>query len=301
MLCSNLRERGARVLYVDLPEDCGVNGVDDLVGLWGSDRVLDLITKGAYDPQVEDRKKTLILTEIGNAERFAEAYRGDVHYCHQTDKWLVWNDARFAPDQDAQVERYAKATIRQLYRDALTLEDKESKEAALKFALRSESDHGIRALLSRAAAEEGIPILANDLDADPWLLNVVNGTIDLRTGDLRAHSRADCISKLAPVSFDPDAKCPRWMQFLEQVFEPHPDAIPFVQRAIGYTLTGDIREECLLLLHGTGRNGKGTLLKPCKRRSATTHLRRTSRPSSRRGMTVGRAMTLPTCAGGGSS
>lgn len=259
-LANELRSRGARILFIDIPADAGVNGVDDLIGMWGPERVLDLIATSDYDPQAADPKR-LVLTEIGNAERFAAQFRGEVRYCHQLSSWLVWDQTRLAPDQDAQVERYAKATIRQLYRDALTLEDKEAKEAALKFALRSETDHGIRALLSRAAAEDGIPILANDLDADPWLLNVANGTIDLRRGELRSHSHSDCISKLAPVAFDPEATCPRWTQFLGEVFESHPDAITFLQRAVGYSLTGDIREGCLFLLHGTGRNGKGTLLK----------------------------------------
>jgi putative DNA primase/helicase len=257
MLAQELRSRGAIVRFVDIPADAGINGVDDLVGAWGSDRVLDLIQSSAYDPQ--ERKKPLVLTEIGNAERFVEAYRGDVHFCQQS--WLVWDGTRFAPDEDKKVERYAKATIRQLHSDALAIEDKETREATVKFAMRSESDHGIRALLSRAAAEEGVTIGADDLDTDPWLLNVLNGTIDLRTGDLRPHSREDLISKVAPVRFDPDALCPRWMEFLAQVFEPHPDAIPFVQRGFGYSLTGIIREECFFLLHGIGRNGKGTLLK----------------------------------------
>jgi putative DNA primase/helicase len=258
-LAKELRSRGAHILFIDIPSDAGVNGVDDLIGVWGTNRVLDLIANTAYDPQ--DRKGPLVLTEIGNAERFVEAYRGHVRYYQQTNSWLVWDGTHFAPDEYKKVERYAKGTIRQLYRDALTIEDKEGKQAALKFALRSETDHGIRALLSRAAAEEGVPVVANDLDIDPWLFNVLNGTIDLRTGKLRPHNPDDLISKVAPVRFDPDARCPRWMQFLEEAFEPHPDAIPFVQRAVGYSLTGDIREECLLLLNGTGRNGKGTMLK----------------------------------------
>jgi putative DNA primase/helicase len=258
-LAKELRNRGAHVFFVDIPPDAEVNGVDDLIGAWGSDRVLDLITTATYDPQ--DRKGPLVLTEIGNAERFVETYRGDAHFHQQANEWLVWDGTRFAPDETKKVERYAKATIRQLQSDALAIEDKETREAALKFALRSESDHGVHALLSRAAAEEGITIGANDLDTDPWLLNVLNGTIDLRTGELRPHSRDDLLSKVAPVRFDPDALCARWTGFLGEVFQPHPDAIPFVQRAIGYSLTGDIREECLLLLHGTGRNGKGTFLK----------------------------------------
>jgi Domain of unknown function (DUF3854)/D5 N terminal like len=137
MLAQELRTRGAVVRFVDIPADTGVNGVDDLIGMWGSERVLDLITTRAYDPQVEARNKTLILTEIGNAERFVEAYLGEVHFHSDRESWLVWDGTRYAEDKKKAVERYAKATIRQLQRDALTIEDKETKEAALKFALCS--------------------------------------------------------------------------------------------------------------------------------------------------------------------
>jgi putative DNA primase/helicase len=259
-LAKELRSRGARILFIDIPDVDGVNGVDDLIGAWGSDRVLDLIRSMAYDPQTRSKTEAPVLSEIGNAERFANAYRGEVLYCHSLRTWYVWDSTRFAPDQDAQVERYAKKIVRQLCRDAAAIDDKETREATLKFALRSESDHGIRALLSRAAAEEGIPVRVNDLDADNWLLNVQNGTIDLRTGELRPHSPTDFISKMAPVLYDPKAGCPRWMAFLNEIFAPHKDLLEFVQKAVGYSLTGDIREECLLLLNGTGRNGKGTFL-----------------------------------------
>jgi putative DNA primase/helicase len=260
LLAQELRTRGAHVLLVDLPADASVNGVDDLLGIWGKDRVLDLIMTAAYDPQTQSKSQHPILTEIGNAERFANRYLGVVLYCHQLNSWLVWDETRFAPDEDARVERLAKESVRQFHRDALSIEDKETRDAALKFAMRSESDHAIHALLNRAAAEEGLTVRVNDLDAAPWLLNVQNGIIDLRTGNLRRHNPSDCISKLAPVRFDPMARCPRWLQFLEEVFSPHPDLLDFIQRAVGYSLTGDIREECLFLLNGTGRNGKGTFV-----------------------------------------
>jgi putative DNA primase/helicase len=258
LLARELRARGAVVRFIDIPADVGVNGVDDLIGAWGSDRVLDLIHTSAYDPL--SKTEAPVLSEIGNAERFANTYRGVVLFCHSLQTWFVWDETRFAPDEDAQVERYAKKVVRQLCHDALAIDDKDRREATLKFALRSESDHGIRALLNRAAAEDGIPVRVNDLDADGWLLNVQNGTINLCTGQLGPHNPENCISKLAPVRFDPTARCPRWLQFLNEIFAPHPDLLDFVQRSVGYSLTGDIREECLLLLHGTGRNGKGTFL-----------------------------------------
>ncbi|HMF50546.1 MAG TPA: phage/plasmid primase, P4 family [Candidatus Saccharimonadales bacterium] len=255
-----LCDRGAVVSFVDIPADAGVNGVDDLLGAWGKDRVIALIETGAYDPQAESKSQAPILSEIGNAERFANMYRGEALYCHSLKSWFVWDQTRFAPDEDAKVERFAKKIVRQLCHDALALDDKDTREATIKFALRSESDHGIRSLLNRAAAEDGIPIRVNDLDTDGWLLNVQNGTINLHTGKLGPHNPQELISKLAPVGFDPTASCPRWLQFLKEIFEPHPDLLDFVQKAVGYSITGDVREECLFILNGTGRNGKGTFI-----------------------------------------
>jgi D5 N terminal like/Domain of unknown function (DUF3854) len=296
-LAKELRRRGARILFIDVPVDAGVNGVDDLVDAWGRDRVLDLIISGAYDPQTRSKNEAPVLTQMGNAERFANEYRGEVLFSHSLRSWFVWDDIRFVPDEDAQVERYAKKIVRQLRQDAHAMEDEDKRKATLKFALRSESDHGIRALLNRAAAEDGIAVRINDFDVDGWMLNVLNGTIDLGTGKLNPHSPENYISKLSPVRFDPAARCPRWLQFLDQIFAPRPDLIEFVQRAIGYSLTGDIREECLFLLHGTGRTEKEHFSEPSKEYWATTHPRRTFRHSPPGEMTVVHPTTWLICAG----
>jgi putative DNA primase/helicase len=117
------------------------------------------------------------------------------------------------------------------------------------------------AMIRLAESERGIPVSPDELDRDAWLLNCANGTIDLRTGELLAHRPDDLITNLVGLEYDPDAKCPRWERFLTEIFEPHHDIIPFIQRAAGYSLTGDTREECLFLLWGIGRNGKGTFIK----------------------------------------
>jgi len=201
------------------------------------------------------------LTEIGNAERLVAQYGGDIRYCHPVRAWLLWDGRRWSMDETAEIERLAKSAVRSLYQDALKIADEEQRKLWIRFAMKSDTDHGIRAMLSRAAAEEGIPVRVADLDPDPFLLNAVNATINLKTGELLAHRREHYITKSAPVRYDPAARCPRWMQFLAEVFDPHPDIPAFIQRAVGYSLTGDIREECLFLLYGTGRNGKGTLLR----------------------------------------
>ncbi len=95
-------------------------------------------------------------------------------------------------------------------------------------------------------------------DADPWLMGVVNGVVDLRTGRLRPGRRDDHITMSTAVPFDPDQPCPRWERFVAEIFAADAAQIDYVQQAAGYSLTGDTSEQCLFLQDGTGANGKGT-------------------------------------------
>src|SRR5262249_23526841 len=103
-------------------------------------------------------------------------------------------------------------------------------------------------------------ILHTSLDADPWLLNVQNGTVDLRTGELREHRRDDLITKVAPVDFDPDAECPTWVAFLNRAMAGDATLVDYLQRFVGYCLTGATTEHVLVFLYGGGANGKSTFL-----------------------------------------
>src|SRR5205807_1701910 len=115
---------------------------------------------------------------------------------------------------------------------------------------------GVRNMV--AMAKSDLPIGLEELDTDPWLFNVENGTIDLRTGEIREHRREDFITKLAPVTFDPAAECPLWEQFLRTIFEGNEELIGYMRRLVGYCLTGVTEEHILPFLHGTGANGKST-------------------------------------------
>src|SRR5712664_3932568 len=104
------------------------------------------------------------------------------------------------------------------------------------------------------------PIKADTFDADPWTLGVTNGVIELKTGKQREARREDFLTKRSPVEYDQKARCPCFLAFLRNIFDGNQALVDFVQRAAGYTLTGDTREQCLFLLYGTGANGKSTLL-----------------------------------------
>jgi P4 family phage/plasmid primase-like protien len=197
------------------------------------------------------------LTDLGNSERFVREHGKNVRYCYPWRKFLVWAGKRWEPDEVGWVSRLAKRTVRAIYQEAADAEDAERSKALARHALRSESEPKIRAMLELAKSE--LAVRLDKLDAAPWLLNVENGTIDLRTGELREHRREDLITKIAPVRYDPQAESPTFERFLERILPSEP-LRRFVRRVIGYAASGVVSEEVLVILHGTGDNGKTTLM-----------------------------------------
>ncbi len=142
-----------------------------------------------------------------------------------------------------------------------TEEDKKEQTAILQWAHKSESAERRGAMLRLAATDsEKIQVVPEQFDADSWLLNCANGIVDLRTGELHPHKREVLATKLVPVSYDPLAKAPIFEKFLREIMQGSQELIEFLQLALGYTLTGETKEQCLFFLHGTGSNGKTTLL-----------------------------------------
>jgi putative DNA primase/helicase len=188
----------------------------------------------------------------------------DLHYVHAWKRWLVWDGRRWARDETAEVERRAKATVRTIYEEAAQAEDSGTRKALSKWAAASETRTGLTNMLALAASEPGIPVIPAQLDCSPWLFNVSNGTIDLKTGEIQPHRRENLITKLAPVEYNPDAQAPTWIAFQERIL-PSEDLRLFLQRAVGYSLTGDTSEQILMLCHGVGANGKTTLLETTSR------------------------------------
>ncbi len=200
------------------------------------------------------------LTDSGNAEYFAQRYGALVRYDHARARWLLWRQHRWHPDVDAEIRRLAKAAVRRRLDDAAQTEHADERARLAKWALSSESHPRLNALLTLAQAERPIADTGDTWDPDPYLLGVPNGVIDLSTGQLRAGRHEDRITLNVAVPFDPEATCPRWERFMAEVFAGNQDLVAFLQRAIGYSLTGRTGEQCLFLCYGTGANGKGTLL-----------------------------------------
>ena len=153
----------------------------------------------------------------------------------------------------------AKQTARKILAEASTVEDKDRRESLIKWARQTENQKRLNPMIAPASSEEGIPILPEELNTNPGLLNVENGTINLLTGKLQPHRRKDLITALAPVRFDPDAKCPLYEATLDRFFAKNPELIAFWDRLCGIFLTGDVQNRCLPILYGMGDNGKTTI------------------------------------------
>ena len=204
--------------------------------------------------------KGLRFTDTGLAELLVKHHGADLRYCHPWKKWLCWDGMRWKLDDTATAEQFGKLTVRAIFAAAAAEPDDVLRAQLVKFATTSESATRRAAMLKLAQCEPGIPVLPASLDNNPWLLNCINGTLDLRTGNLRQHDRADLITKLCPVRFDATAQCPRWLEFLDRIFSSNSAIIQFVQRVCGLCLTGDVSEQILLVFHGVGANGKSVLL-----------------------------------------
>jgi putative DNA primase/helicase len=222
--------------------------------------------------QANPQEQYFRCTDLGNGERFIAQYGENLLFCNLWKSFLTWDGKRWELDNSQQVRRWGRLTIRGIYDEAQRFtdqakntEDEEKKEklvkramTLLRHAVKSEADPRLNVMIRNAQMD--CPVLPEELDADPWRLNVLNGTLNLQNGTLQPHRREDRITKLIPIKDNPIARCPLWETFLDAIMDGNQELIEFLWKAIGYSLTGDCREDCLFLLYGLGANGKSTFL-----------------------------------------
>jgi putative DNA primase/helicase len=150
--------------------------------------------------------------------------------------------------------------IREIYRELLQTSDYRDRQEIEKHAVQSESLRRRKAFIELAQVMPALNIKTDRLDTNPWLFNVENGTIDLKTGELREHRQEDMITKSANIRYDKDAGCPIWKKFLMEIMNYNAELIRFIQTAVGWAITGDTSEQSMFILFGTGANGKSTFL-----------------------------------------
>lgn len=204
--------------------------------------------------------KAFYLTDYGNAERLVYNHGENIRYCEPMKSWFIWDGKRWKCDSTIEIERLAKDTVRRIYTEAGHSDNETQRKMIADHAKRSESHGRVNGMVEMTKSEIEVVVDPDDLDKNGYLLNVQNGTIDLKTGELLPHRKEDDITKIANVTYYRDAECPRWIQFMDEIFLGDQELIRFIKYALGYSLTTSIDEQCFFLCYGDGQNGKSKML-----------------------------------------
>jgi len=232
-----------------------------------------------HDITVNEEATPTHLTEKGAVEFIARKYADRIRYVEDIGTWIHWTGKEWAFDGDGScVHQVIGVEARRLYGQALKAKGEELQAlpadadremskaaegkyaAALKFYRDMESRNRIKGLKDLLPHEPAIRVSSAMLDRHPHLLNVDNGVLDLRTGELRPHDPALLLTQRAFVEYQPGAACPRWLRFVEEVSCDDTDLAAYLQCVIGYALSGDISRHEAYFLHGDGSNGKSVLV-----------------------------------------
>ena len=201
------------------------------------------------------------LTDVGLARRLVHEANGTLRYCRETRSWMAWTGKVWQADDGLAAASVAKRVSDRLWREFSDLPARTREDSALlRFVQSSASSRAIDAAVKLARSEPGIVVSVRELDADPYLLNIGNGILNLRTLKLQPHSAEALLTHMAGVEFSEEASCPTWVRFVNEVTNGSEELAAFLRRSCGLALTGDVSEQCLWLHYGEGSNGKSTLL-----------------------------------------
>jgi len=207
-------------------------------------------------------KKYFSYDDTGNAQRFENNYGDAVRYSYIRKGWYYYNGKRWAIDQEGKIKSLADKTIEKM-KDETVYVPKDGNEEMMKKAFdkhvkATRSSRGKTSMLKET--EHLLSIKPEEFDSDKNLFNVQNGYLDLTTGILKDHDKSKFFTKISNVEYTDKSDCPMWMDFLDTIFDGDKSLINYIQRAVGYSLSGSTEEQIMFILHGNGRNGKSVFL-----------------------------------------
>ena len=201
------------------------------------------------------------LTDAGNAERFAERFQEELIYVTKWRCWLHWNSIRWTRINE-KISEFAVVVAKAIFNELEGVNDPDRQKSISKWAINSQSVSRLDAMVKIARAK--LIFEPDQLDTDPWLLNCRNGILDLKQGKLLPHDPQKHLTNLCDVEFDPEAKCPAWINFIREITSEDEELIQYLQRLVGYCLTGETVEQAMFIFQGSGLNGKSTFLETIK-------------------------------------
>lgn len=194
-----------------------------------------------------------------NAQRLIDRHSGLIRNCDNLGGWHVWDGKVWAVDEVHSITALARDTVK-TFHDYLHGMDEDGQKVFIKHIRSSGNESKLKAMVNVARSWPKTSVLSDNFDADPYLLNCQNGVVDLRTGQLLPHSSELLLTKICNAVYDSNAQCPEWIKFLNTIFKEKQDLISFIQKAVGYGLTGDVSHQAFFILHGDGANGKSTFV-----------------------------------------
>ncbi|MCQ2509426.1 MAG: phage/plasmid primase, P4 family [Lachnospiraceae bacterium] len=198
--------------------------------------------------------------EIGIGNIFADYFQGVARYNRDRGVWYIYDGTVWRADtENLKVSELAKLLANRLYSYALTIKEEDARKRYIDRVKKLQQRKHRETMIKDAKSVHPVPMAV--FDRDIYLFNMANGTLNLRTGEFQKHNASDFLTKISPVVYDPEAACPRFASFMEEVMMGDEPTIRYTQKSLGYALSGDTRMECFFILHGaTSRNGKGTLM-----------------------------------------
>ena len=212
--------------------------------------------------RVETPKNNYDMTDTGNAQRMRDKFVGNIKYSFVHKKWYYWTGKVWAVDFTGEIKKLADTVVNDMKKEAFAEPDEDVQEAKLKWANKTASSRGKEAMIKECQHLDGIPVLPEEMDAYTDYLNVQNGIVNLRNGELMPHDSAFMMTKCGYSEYDnTSGKQPElWLKFLDDVTNGDKDLQEYLQKCVGYSLSGSIREQCAFFLYGIGNNGKSTFI-----------------------------------------
>lgn len=213
---------------------------------------------------VEPKQRLYTFDDTGNAQRFVDLFGEKVRYCYTDKKWFYYDGRKWCLDNSGTIERIADKSVAAMAPEAKAYEQMDLDDggdmlkAFQKHYKASRSNKSKNAMLKEVMHH--VPILPAQMDRHKMLINTPGGILNLKTGELKNHTPTEYITKISNVEYTDKADCPQWLQFLDDIFGGDKDLIRYIQKAVGYSMTGSTSEQCAFFLYGTGRNGKSTFL-----------------------------------------
>ena len=225
----------------------------------GTDLAFALFKDGKVGVDVP--QKQYDMTDTGNAHRLIDKFGNTIRYSYNRKKWLYWDGKKWKLDDSGEVKKLADIICDDIKREAFMEEDEKTQADLLKWANKTASSKGKESMIKEAQHLDGIPASPDDFDAYTDYLNVQNGIVNLRNGELLPHDSNFMMSKICFTEYDTSGKKPKlWLSFLNDITNGNKDLQEYIQRSVGYSLSGSTREQCAYFLYGLGNNGKSTFL-----------------------------------------